>query len=119
MLIPIDREPRPSAAVSLAFEVADSYGCADALVHLLHVGAADAAPTISIDAKRDQRLRRHTHQGTVTDAIVRFADELNAELIVMPTLGRDGFLDALRGSTTERVLRQARRPLLAVPALGG
>ena len=119
VLIPIDRKPRPGAAVSLAFEVADSYGCADAIVHLLHVGASDGAPTISIDASRDQRLRRHTRQGTVIDAIVRFADELNPELIVMPTLGRHGFLDALQGSTTERVLRQARRPLLAVPALKG
>ncbi|RWO77979.1 MAG: universal stress protein [Mesorhizobium sp.] len=117
VLIPIDRAPRPGPAVSLAFEVADAYGCADAIMHLLHVGASDGAPAISIDAARDQRLRRHTRQGIVTDAIVKFADELNPELIVMPTLGRHGFLDALRGSTTERVLRQARLPLLAVPAL--
>ena len=34
----------------------------------------------------------------------------------MTTDGRDGFLDALRGSHSERVLRQAPAPVLAVPA---
>jgi len=119
VLIPIDRAPPPGAAVSLALEVADSYGCPDATLHLLHVGAPEDAPTVSIDPARDRRLRRHTRQGIVTDTIVAVADELNPELIVMPTLGRHGFLDALRGSTTEQVLRQTRRPLLAVPALEG
>jgi nucleotide-binding universal stress UspA family protein len=32
----------------------------------------------------------------------------------MTTEGHHGFMDALRGSTTERVLRAARCPLLAV-----
>ena len=40
-----------------------------------------------------------------------------ADLIVMATEGHQGFLDAIRGSTTERVLRQAPCPVLAVPAL--
>ena len=115
ILIPVDREPRPAAAVSMAFEVADSYGCPDAIIHLLHVGTSDSAPTISVDAASDRRVRRHTREGSVTEAIVAFARELDPELIVMPTLGRQGFLDALRGSTTERVLRHAQRPLLAVP----
>ena len=48
--------------------------------------------------------------------IVQKAAEIDAELIVMPTRGRDGLLDALLGSTTEQVLRQAGRALLAVPA---
>lgn len=119
VLIPIDREPRPGAAVSLAFELADSYGCPEATMHLLHVGASETAPTVSIDAMRDQRLRRHSRRGVVSDVIAGVAKELDPELIVMPTYGRDGFLDAFRGSTTEQVLRQARRPLLAVPALEG
>jgi nucleotide-binding universal stress UspA family protein len=39
-----------------------------------------------------------------------------ANLIAMPTAGHHGFLDAVRGSTTERVLRHAPCPVLAVPA---
>jgi len=37
----------------------------------------------------------------------------------MPTAGRAGVFEVLRGSTTERVLRKARCPLLAVPASSG
>jgi len=32
----------------------------------------------------------------------------------MPTAGHQGFLDALRGSTTEQVLRKAPCPVLAI-----
>jgi nucleotide-binding universal stress UspA family protein len=44
------------------------------------------------------------------------ATEQPADLIAMATEGHKGFLDVLRGSTTERVLRDARCPVLAVPA---
>ena len=54
--------------------------------------------------------------GQPVDAILRLAAERGADLIVMATAGRQGFLDALRGSTTERVLRHAPCPVLAVPS---
>ncbi len=54
-------------------------------------------------------------QGDVVGAIVAAATDWHADLIGMPTAGHHGFLDALRGSTTERVLRQAPCPVLTVP----
>ena len=64
---------------------------------------------------------RHWHErrtdGDVVETIWGQAADLEADLIVMATQGHDGFLDALRGSTTERVLNGADCPLLAVPAL--
>jgi nucleotide-binding universal stress UspA family protein len=53
--------------------------------------------------------------GEVVKTILAVAEESKADLIVMTTKGHNGFLDALRGSTTERVLRHARCPVLAVP----
>jgi len=47
--------------------------------------------------------------------ISRYADEHAVDLVVMPTEGRHGFLDAMRGSTTEQVMRELKCPLLAVP----
>jgi nucleotide-binding universal stress UspA family protein len=47
--------------------------------------------------------------------ILAATDLIGAELIVMPTAGRAGVFEALRGSTTERVLRHASCPILAVP----
>jgi nucleotide-binding universal stress UspA family protein len=49
------------------------------------------------------------------DSIIEAAGDWQPDLIGMPTAGHHGFLDALRGSTTERVLRRAPCPLLVVP----
>jgi nucleotide-binding universal stress UspA family protein len=49
------------------------------------------------------------------DAILAVMDELGADLVVMTTNGRDTLHQALAGSTTERVLRKAKCPVLAVP----
>jgi hypothetical protein len=50
----------------------------------------------------------HAH-GEVIQGIVDAARETDADLVVMSTDGRNGFLDALRGSHTERVLQQRTR----------
>jgi nucleotide-binding universal stress UspA family protein len=49
------------------------------------------------------------------DEIVQADTAWSADLIIMTTEGHAGVLDALRGSTTERVLRRAPSPVLAVP----
>jgi len=48
--------------------------------------------------------------------ILRRAEELPADLIVMGTHGRSGFQRLLLGSVTEKVLRTARQPVLTVGA---
>jgi nucleotide-binding universal stress UspA family protein len=55
--------------------------------------------------------------GNTVQTVLAAAAEYDADLICMPTAGRQGVVDALRGSTTERVIRQAPCPVLAVPAL--
>ena len=117
ILIPVDRDPHPSAAVLLALELADLCGGRDAVVHLLHVGTTEEAPIVEIDPRTNRRLQRHTRSGPVIDTILAVAEELQPDFIAMSTRGRQGFLDAVRGSTTERVLREAKRPLLAAPTL--
>lgn len=54
-------------------------------------------------------------RGEVIDEIIKEANRLSADLIAMMTEGHNGFLDALRGSVTEQVLRQSPCPVLAVP----
>ena len=56
-----------------------------------------------------------TRSGDVIQTIIDVANETRAGLIVMSTDGRNGFLDGLRGSHSERVLRQTGVPLLTVP----
>jgi nucleotide-binding universal stress UspA family protein len=55
-------------------------------------------------------------QGPIVERLLGIARDQHVDLIAMPTAGRHGFLDALRGSTTEQVLRRAPCPVLAIPA---
>lgn len=48
------------------------------------------------------------------DAIAAYVQRPDT-ILVMPTHGHDSFADMVFGSTTERVLHQIKRPLLAVP----
>jgi hypothetical protein len=53
--------------------------------------------------------------GNPADTILQTA-ELEADLIVITTDGPEGVLDGLRGTTSELVLRKARRPVANLPA---
>ena len=53
-------------------------------------------------------------QGDTKQTVLKVADELDADLIVMGTHGRRGLSHALSGSVAEAVLRQSRCPVLTV-----
>jgi nucleotide-binding universal stress UspA family protein len=114
ILIPVDHAPDPSAAIEFARRVARIAVGETVRITLLHVGAS--MPDIRFADGPTWRVVRMQRDGDPVNQIVETADALNAELIVMPTAGRAGVFEALRGSTTERVLRHASCPLLAVPA---
>lgn len=59
---------------------------------------------------------RTVHFGDPARVIVAHAERHHYDLIVMGTHGRTGFSHLALGSVAERVLRQARCPVLVVPA---
>jgi nucleotide-binding universal stress UspA family protein len=61
----------------------------------------------------------HVLTGQPADEIVRLADREHADLIVIGMHGLTGVAKPFFGSTTARVLRRARTPLLLVPAIDG
>jgi len=116
ILVPIDRDPPPRPALEAAAALIDLLDAQGAKLHLLHVGPEGTMPDeIGLPAWLGARAEIRHRQGPVVETITQAADALDADLIVMATHGRHGILDALKGSTTEAVLRQAHRPLLAVP----
>lgn len=116
ILLPIDHRPDPREPMVHAAQVA-AMGSDDVEVVLLHVGPEAEMPRLEPPADTPAcRWRQVAVGGNVVDEIVRAARGDDVDLIVMATEGHDGFLDALRGSVTEQVLRQADRPVLAVPA---
>ena len=54
------------------------------------------------------------HDGAAPDCILSFAQERKTDLIVMGTHGRRGFDRLVLGSVTNRVLRRAPCPVLAI-----
>jgi nucleotide-binding universal stress UspA family protein len=57
------------------------------------------------------------HDGAAPDCILSFAQERKADLIVMGTHGRRGFDRLVLGSVTNRVMRRAPCPVLAISNL--
>ena len=55
--------------------------------------------------------------GDPAQEIIRAANDLDADLIVMATHGRTGIQHFLLGSVAERVVREAERPVLTVRPL--
>jgi len=119
LLIPVDRAPDPAAAIEFARRIAEIGGDGKTTISLLHVGAETGMPRVqAVDGDRwtFTLMRR---EGEPVAEILAAAELIEADLIAMPTAGRAGVFEVLQGSTTERVVRQARCPLLAVPASNG
>jgi nucleotide-binding universal stress UspA family protein len=115
ILIPVTTKPRPQPSVEATARLIRNLELPAGVVTLLHVGPAAEMPSLRPPTDTAWTWDRVTKAGEPVDAIVQTASELHADLIVMTTEGPDGFLDALRGSTSERVLRKVRCPVASLP----
>jgi nucleotide-binding universal stress UspA family protein len=116
VLVPVDRRPSPQAAIDAAASVARLFDSRDVIFTALHVGPEADFPRVRFPTDAGWEWVAASRQGGVEQQILKVADDTDVDLIVMATEGHHGFLDALRGSTTERVVRAANCPVLAVPA---
>lgn len=135
ILVPTDGSVHAEVALERALAIARHD---DATVHVLSV--VDVTPA-AIDDRNDLRLERlenyardvvddaiaaaekssvdtvsTVQYGSIDKQIRTYADEIDADLIVMGTHGRSGLDRLLLGSATERVLRTAKTPVLTVRA---
>ena len=116
ILIPVDTAPDPNTAIEFARRASGFLGDGQVTITLRHVGKTFDSPPEWVADTDHYRFNCVIRDGDPVERILAEADALQAELIVMPTEGRTGVFDMMRGSTTERVLRRAPCPLLAVPA---
>jgi nucleotide-binding universal stress UspA family protein len=77
------------------------------LASMRQFAAAETSP--------DTRFDYILGEGGTTAQILNAADRLGSDLIVIGTHGRSGFERLMLGSVTEKVLRKAACPVLAVP----
>jgi nucleotide-binding universal stress UspA family protein len=113
VLVPVDFSPGPARAIETIRQFGRLMTGANIAMDLLHVG--EGAPPLRA-ASSSALPRVILRSGNVVQSIVDAAIEFDVDFIGMPTAGHHGVLDALRGSTTERVIRHAPCPVFALPA---
>lgn len=116
VLVPVARKPSPEPAIDAAMNAIDGYGSESSTITLFHVGSPNGAPDLNLPSDNRWKIELETRPGDAAHEIVMAADDFMVNLVVMATEGRRGFMDALTGSTTERVIRRSPCPVLAVPA---
>lgn len=115
ILIPIAHIPEPQPAVDTASKLAGMLKLEEATFILLYVGSKSDVPKVNIYEKKNWTWKTVARQGNIIDQILYMENEYAPDLIVMATQGHEGFVDDLLGSTTERILRNSRCPVLAIP----
>ena len=115
ILIPVTMKPRPQPSLEAAARLIRNLQLPAGVVTLLHVGPAAEAPAVALSKYTDWTWNSVAKTGEPAEVILQTATELPADLIIMTTGGRDGFLDGLRGTTSERVLQKARCPVVNLP----
>jgi nucleotide-binding universal stress UspA family protein len=96
ILIPVAHSPSPISSLQSLTNLLAPLGISSAAFQFVHVG--DSEPQIMVVWATAQCRPSCPRPGRET--ILRIAQECQADMIAMPTAGHDGFLDALRGSTT-------------------
>lgn len=123
IVVPTDLSPGARRALDYAVDLASRNG---AVVHLLHVGVlhGEVLPQPEAALKEwigqiDARVpieNRVLRAVAPAPAILEFAEEIQAGLIVMGTHGRRGVSRALLGSVATEVVQHARCAVLTVRA---
>ncbi len=114
ILIPVDSTTDAQPIVEAVAEIVDAICDADVEICLLHIGDPAAMPSLKLPSQDHCGWNWESRPGSVVEGIHDYAVQNNVDLIAMTTNGRDGFLDVIRGTTTERVLHQSQCPVLSI-----
>jgi len=115
VLIPIDASAPPQRLVQQLVRLLDGLQVGHVEFVLVHIGELTDIPDFDLPERADWLWRSELFDGSVVETILQLAEVEDADLIAMSTHGHDSLLDALRGSTTERVLRRAPCAVFVVP----
>jgi nucleotide-binding universal stress UspA family protein len=116
ILVPIAEAPDGQNAVILAARTAiaaHSVHGDEVQLQLMHVG--EEMPKLELPEHEGIRWSQSLTSGDVIERILESTRDLAADLVVMASDGRNGILDAFRGSHSEQIVRDAPCALLVVP----
>lgn len=115
VLVPVSADSNPQLAIDTTAQLASTLGCDNLTVVVVHVGEDETLQSIKYPSKEGWLWHTMTCDGNIVDVILGMGADFDVDLIVMTTAKQHSLLDLMRGSLTERVLRGARSPLLAIP----
>lgn len=115
VLVPVSAEYSPQLAIDMTAQLASAMGCDNLTVIVVQVGDDRTLHSLRYPMKTGWLWHTMACQGNVVEVILAMGKDFDVDLIVMTTSKQYTLLDLMRGSTTERVLRGARCPLLALP----
>ncbi len=118
VLVPVGPEMDPQGCFNEVAGLLSLLGVRGAHLVMLQVGGFANLEDINTDAFEGYTVVGVRVEGEVVDAIVDAAQAVDAQLIAMPTRGRDSLRDRLWGTRTEQVMRRAPCPLLSLPIRG-
>jgi nucleotide-binding universal stress UspA family protein len=131
VVVPTDFSDASTAAIAMALEIAESRDSIDIITVAPRI---DDVSFYGVDPTPDDLRLENGQQdlvkfltehgygslnskaliGNPGATIVRYASEVDADLIIMPSQGLHGLKRLLLGSTTERVLRHSEIPVLVL-----
>jgi nucleotide-binding universal stress UspA family protein len=112
ILVPVAESPRAEAGLELLRKMLAAFPSETPKVTGFHAGAA--FPFVSASWLEGLSWREMVREGPVASTIVKAANDIRADLVVMTTNGRDTLSQRIIGSVTEQVLRAVKCPVLAV-----
>ncbi|QDU97761.1 universal stress protein [Lignipirellula cremea] len=129
ILVPTDFSPASELAVRYAADVAEKMGGTLIIAHVENLfvasGERSTSATTAVENAADRLKKITPHNpnvrykyrlvsGNPSEAIIKLAGDLEADLIVMGAHGRHDFNRFLLGSTAEEVIRAAPCPVLSL-----
>ena len=136
IVIAVDGSPASDEAVLFGVELADEHDAQVVFVHVVPAldmvplngfglaGALPHEPTIydamilddamSVAELHEIRARPKRLTGDTVDEIVAYADNIDADLIVIGSRGHGALASALLGSVSRGVLSESKRPVVVV-----
>ena len=115
ILIPVADTPDAQPAVEAVTRLIERLELPVGTVTLLRVSPVGETKSINLPKDSKWTWTEIVEEGEPANVILQTADKLSVDLIVMTTEGPHGFLDGLRGTTSERVLSKAKCPVGNLP----
>ena len=118
ILVPVAERPSPMHALEVACSLAALVTRDPVVFELLFVGDELDQPELKLPVRKGWEFKQTCLDGKVVETIVEHCEAEEMDLIAMATSGRKNFMDSVRGTTTEQVIRTAPCPVLVVPSRG-